>query len=84
MPIFLQNGTMSPRIDQNMCVELEQIGLLSDEFHCQRQIRNKSLAMDFQRVLHSDNFHNILCNPWGHFFPPVISLSIFSCLFLSL
>ena len=46
---------------------------LSDEFHCQRQIRNKSLAMDFQRVSHSDNFHNILCNPQGQIF--------FSCYF---
>lgn len=28
-----------------------------------RQIPPKCLAMDFHHVSHSDNFHNILCNP---------------------
>lgn len=62
-------------------------GPLRDEFHCQRQIRSKSLAMHLQHVSHSDNFNNILCYPQGHFFfffLAAISPSISSCLFLPL
>lgn len=58
---------------KRVCRIRANTGLLSDEFHCQRQIWSKSLAMDLQRVSHSDNFHNILCNPQGQIF--------FSCYF---